>query len=147
LNTKPAAGPDREAFPSLRDHLGEDPARFLDRPLVEPSHQGTSSPFLLAKARIRGIDDAEVIRAFRAVERRIERGPRDEVLDLLDEREDVLDEIGEREDRAHTERDPAETPRKEVFIVDENGNPEPYDKSRGSTASAKVQRVREGFEG
>jgi hypothetical protein len=147
VNTKPAAGRDREEFPVLRDRLGEDPARFLDRPLVEPSHQGTSSPFLLAKARIQGIDDREVIRAYRAVERRIDRGPREEVLALLDEREAVLEEIGDRDDRDLGERDPAETPPKDVLIIDENGNPEPYETARKSSASAKVARVREGFEG
>jgi len=147
VNTTPAARRDREEFPVLRDRLGEDPARFLDRPLIDPSHQGTGSPFLLAKARIRGIDDAEVIRAYRAVERRLDRGPREEVLELLEEREEILDELGDRADRDLGERDPSETPPKAVFILDGDGTREPYESVRDSSASAKVRRVRQGFEG
>jgi hypothetical protein len=50
--------PDRDRFPSIREDHGEDPARFLDRPLF-------------IRARIRGIDTIALVRAWMAVERRL----------------------------------------------------------------------------
>jgi len=97
MNGKPASQSDRDTFPNLRDDLGEDPARFLDRPLVDPSGVG-SSPFELARARIRGIDKLAVINAWIAVEKQIDRGPRDRVLDLLQERMTELEANGGRPD-------------------------------------------------
>lgn len=89
------AAPSRETFASLRDQIGEDPARFLDHRIFgNPCGMGR-----LMHARIQGIDDLETIRAWRAVERNIDRGPRDRVLEWLDEREQELEEIGERPDR------------------------------------------------
>lgn len=98
----------REQFPSLRDQIGEDPARYLDR-----------DDLYIAKIRIRGIDFIEVVRAWKAVERRIDRGPREEVMQLLEERESFLQEHGERDERAApADRDVRP---KEVFWIDEDG--------------------------
>jgi len=108
----------RERFPSLREDLGEDPARFLDRPLFGGDAQ-TSGEGVFIRARIRGIDEIAVVRAWTAIERRLERGPREKVLDLLDEREAELDEIGERPARCEpADRDSAP---KEWVYVDDGG--------------------------
>jgi hypothetical protein len=77
------ADPDRETFPDIADEIGEDPARFLDNPLVVP---GESSPMLLAKARIRGIADTDTIEAWIDVETSLDRGPRKKVIAMLNQR-------------------------------------------------------------
>ncbi|SFR92584.1 hypothetical protein SAMN05216559_1104 [Halomicrobium zhouii] len=60
---------DCERFPELREHLGEDPARWLDWPiLVERDRER------LVRTRIESIDRIEVIRAWKAVERALGRG-------------------------------------------------------------------------
>lgn len=102
----------------LKDDLGEDPGRFLDRDLlsrpiayhrVDDEHGGTrmetrpdtdcSTAATLVSARIRGIDRLDRLSAWRAVERKLDRGPRPKVMALLQEREQVLQEHGERPDR------------------------------------------------
>jgi hypothetical protein len=89
------AEPSRATFPTLRDKIDEDPARFLDHDIFgTPCGMGR-----MMRARIQGIDDLETIRAWRAVERKINRGPRERVLEWLDDREEELEEIGERPDR------------------------------------------------
>lgn len=115
----------RERFPSLRDDLGEDPARFLDRPLFGSNPQ-TSGEGVFIRARIRGIDEIAVLRAWRAIERRLERGPREKVLGLLDERESELDEIGERPERLVYDHDAREPPSKDWVYVDD-GERIPWD--------------------
>lgn len=88
---------DRATFPTLREEIGEDPARFLDVPLLASA--GASTPFGLARARIRGIDRIATAKAWIAVERALARGdegPRDRVIQLLEDRIDVLEEHGER---------------------------------------------------
>lgn len=88
---------DRETFPSLQDEIGEDPARYLDVDRV--------SDLELARARIRGIDFIEVIRAWKAAERNLAANGvvpehhRQQVMGWLDEREAELEEIGERDER------------------------------------------------
>lgn len=72
----------REQYPDVAAEIGEDPARFLDVPLVAPDHEG-SSPFALAAARIAGIDDTEVANAWLRVEAQLERGPRKGVVQRL----------------------------------------------------------------
>jgi len=94
---KPASKTDREEFPKVQQHIGEDPARFLDRSLIAPSDIG-GSPFLIAKARIDGIDRLSVVNAWIAVEKNLDRGPRDKVLSLLEDRKRYLEEHGERPD-------------------------------------------------
>jgi hypothetical protein len=80
-----------------KQHIGEDPARYLDVDRV--------SDLELARARIRGIDFIDVLRCWRAVVTKLhERGVvsehhRAKVMEWLDEREQELDEIGERDDR------------------------------------------------
>lgn len=86
---KAVADDDRERFPALVESIGEDPARFLDK--SGPEYDKNA----LIAARIRGIDSIEVLRAWRAVERRL-HGGRSAVVELLDEREAYLEEHGER---------------------------------------------------
>ncbi|WP_224332868.1 hypothetical protein [Haloprofundus halobius] len=89
-----------ERFPHLAADIGEDPARFLDRDLVERGPRKTDTTSLrLVKARIRGIDSLAVCRAWQAVERRLDRGPRDGILELLEERDAWLVENGDRDER------------------------------------------------
>jgi hypothetical protein len=101
---KPASKTDREEFPKVQQHIGEDPARFLDRSLIAPSDIG-GSPFLIAKARIDGIDRLSVITAWIAVEKKLDRGPRDKVISLLEDRKRYLEEHGERPDEFDIDRD------------------------------------------
>lgn len=87
-----------ESFPSLREEIGEDPARFLDVPLLGST--ATSTPFGLARARIRGIDHIATANAWIAIERALGRGdnggPREQVISLLEERITELKDTGER---------------------------------------------------
>lgn len=106
----------------IRDQIGEDPARYLDKDLLEPPLMRTETvrrnhhdevrlipdrdvapEGIMAIARIRGIDKLERVRAWQAVERRLGRGsdggPREFIMDALDEREQTLLEIGDRSDR------------------------------------------------
>ena len=85
--------PNRETFPNVAEEIGEDPARFLDRELVGV---GDSAPAMLVKARIRGIRKLSTIRAWKAVERALGRGPddgpREGVMRLLRQREEFIEE-------------------------------------------------------
>lgn len=92
-----ADDPDRERFPEIERRIGEDPARWLDRDLVErgPSHT-TRTNRELVLARIRGIDYLGVANAWIQVERELDRGPRDRVIETLEERRDFLIEYGDR---------------------------------------------------
>jgi hypothetical protein len=111
---------DRETFPDLRERFGEDPARYLDRDLMErdgtrvtygTDHRGRTTANIRAdedtsphgervRQRIEGIRSLELLRAWRAVERRLGRGPsgepRQKVLDWIDEREKELAEPNPR---------------------------------------------------
>ena len=100
----------RERFDEYREEFAEDPARFLDVPLLEPDQDGSSS-FLLAKARIEVLDDLALLDAWIDVELRLERGPRQEVIALLNQRKVILTGIGEREERLADapRRDPERT--------------------------------------
>jgi len=89
---------DRRTFPSLREDIGEDPARWLDWEIVSNEDRKR-----MLVGLIRGMDRLDRLRAWKAVERRLGRGrdggPRRWVIDRLDEREATLEEIGERPDR------------------------------------------------
>lgn len=74
-----AANGEGPSFDRMVERYGEDPARFLS----------VSTPEL-ALARIQGIQDTELVEAWRAVELNITDGGRDVILDALDERKEVL---------------------------------------------------------
>ncbi|WP_135852626.1 hypothetical protein [Halorussus salinus] len=61
---------------AMKADIGENPARFLDRPLPENPHQVPSEHGLgrMMQDRIDGIDRIEVINAWRACERQLQRG-------------------------------------------------------------------------
>lgn len=99
----------RQRFPTLVEQIGEDPARYLDR-----------DDLYMAKVRIRGIDFLEVVRAWIAVERRLDRGPRPEVIGLLKEREAFLLEHGDRDERIEPRAD-RDVPPKDVVWTDPEG--------------------------
>lgn len=79
----------------LKRDIGENPARFLDRPISVPPDRNS-----MFRARLEGIDRLDVIGAWKATERRLateqDRQPRQHVLDLLDDRREYLLEHGER---------------------------------------------------
>lgn len=83
---------DRETFPRLLDDLGEDPARWLDRDVLSDQDRAE-----MIKALIRGMDTLERVRAWKAVERALGRGPadgpREGVMRLLEQREAYLESI------------------------------------------------------
>jgi hypothetical protein len=117
---KPADLSDRERFPVLRERYGYDPARFLDQPLLESGERSTAeSGQMLARAVIDGIDHLEKYRAWIAVERRIERGPREAVLEWIEEREAWLEEHGDREERLDYEAIPDREERVEPRSAEE----------------------------
>ena len=74
---------DRERFPELRERLDEDPARWLDWSIL-----GERDRERLVRTRIESIDRIEMVRAWKAVERRLGRGddggPRSGIIRRLD---------------------------------------------------------------
>ena len=81
----------------LKAKLGENPARFLDHDLIERGNRHTDHTLQrLVRARIRGIDRLEVVNAWIAVERKLDRGPRDRIINLLEQRKAFLEDHGER---------------------------------------------------
>ena len=139
----------------LKRKLGENPARFLDHDLVERGHRHTDHTLQrLVRARIRGIDRLEVVNAWIAVERKLDRGPRDQIIDLLEERKDYLEDHGERPDLRTTsldERPPRyqlhhrDLPDANVTVVTDDGECVPYEErptaaSVGSTFDSTAKR-------
>jgi len=109
---------DRAEYPDRKQEIGEDPARWLDQDLLErtvvrqevdPTSEfgemrlvedtDVSTPGQMILGRIRGIDSLLIIRHWMEVEHDLDRGPRDTIVDALQERADELKEIGERPDR------------------------------------------------
>ena len=109
---------DRARYPDRADEIGEDPARWLDKDLTArsmqrqqadetPSRQAmrlvedtdTTTAGKIVRDRISGIDSLIVIKHWLEVESDLDRGPRDGVITLLQERADELKQIGERPDR------------------------------------------------
>jgi len=117
----PGARDNREHYERLRRELNEDPARFLDRDLFDhgqvrleqretsdwnESNQravrddDVSAPGEMMRDRIQGIDSIAVARAWRAVERGLDRTPeggRDIIIEFIENRIDELEEQGERD--------------------------------------------------
>jgi len=124
----------RERVPELVERIGEDPARWLDRSLFG-GESDTSAPGIMIRARIRGIDDLGVLSAWKAVERRLDRGPREKVMQMLEDREQELEEIGERPDRLQ-ERDGRDVPETEWYLV-RDGERLPWSEAdrKGATVS------------
>ncbi|WP_423745088.1 hypothetical protein V5735_03420 (plasmid) [Haladaptatus sp. SPP-AMP-3] len=97
----------------LKEDVGENPARFLDHALVEYGASHTDETIQsLVVARIRGICYLEVVNAWIAVERKLDRGPRDNIISLLEERKAYLEENGERELPSFTREELRERARK-----------------------------------
>lgn len=87
MDGKPAASVERETFPEEVERVGEDPARWLDRDVLE---DGDAGP--LIASRIRGIRSIEVIEAWVRVEQELDRPTRTGILDRLKARADELRE-------------------------------------------------------
>ncbi|SFS00219.1 hypothetical protein SAMN05216559_2328 [Halomicrobium zhouii] len=105
---------DRERFPGLREQLGEDPARWLDAEILGIGSKHVDGRSRMVRDRIESLDRIEVVRAWKAVERRLDRGddggPRSGIIEALDEREADLDEIGERPNRLEGRDEPRDLP-------------------------------------
>lgn len=132
-----SAGETPEWQSRIKDAIGENPAHFLDRDLVQNGHNQLLPDMI--HDRIKGIDRLDVLNAWRAAERKLQRGQdiqslpdevdadaldfhehdiepgRKRVLDALDDREAYLREHGERSDRV--QRVNRTVPRKDVFWV------------------------------
>jgi hypothetical protein len=86
-----------EAVPAWRQaiaaDIGEDPARWLDRTLVErgPGHTDRTMQRAV-HARIQGIRSREVLDAWQEVEVELARGPRQQVMAWLNQRDQALKE-------------------------------------------------------
>jgi hypothetical protein len=92
---------DRERCPDIKADIGEDPAKFLDQPLTEYGEDHTDNTGRrMFIERVSGIDSLTVLRVWKGVERnRLERGPREAVIQVLEQRESYLERVGEREER------------------------------------------------
>jgi hypothetical protein len=73
--------------------IGEDPGRWLDRDLVErgPGHTDRTMQRAV-HARIQGIRSREVLDGWQSVEVRLDRGPRQQVMAWLNQRDQELKE-------------------------------------------------------
>lgn len=106
MDGKPADQHDRERFP---EETKDSAARFLDRPLLDPTTSDVSEPVEFIASRIRGIDRFEVLRKWIDVEHELERGPRPRVIKLIRERHLYLEEHGERDLEGTSEPSPIES--------------------------------------
>lgn len=172
----PGANSSRERFPRLKDDIGEDPARFLDRDLFEHGqvrleernhaewdqsrqrlvrNQDVSAPGEMIRDRIRGIDKLAVASAWLAIERRLDRTPeggRDVVVGLLEDRIDELEAKGERDLPGRSSEELRELGVEayensdKVDIVYYGIDGEPTGRSSGKTASQKLAAIADGGE-
>ncbi|OYR82799.1 hypothetical protein DJ84_09545 [Halorubrum ezzemoulense] len=141
-NEQAAAVPNLNAEESAR--LGGNPARFLVEEIDIDTGAGTSGELIVA--RIRGIATRELVNYWEGVERwlarRDGRGPRDDVLDALQERREELEEQGdglaqagltpaERREAA-TERDAESV----AVLLDEDGEEVPWSRQEGAVVEA-----------
>ncbi|WP_135807340.1 hypothetical protein [Halorussus marinus] len=84
------------------DQLGFDPRRFFDEPLLA-GDDTAMDPVERMRGIIRGLDDKQSVASLLSVEKTLERGPRDEVIEMLQDRMAFLREHGERPDNLRTE--------------------------------------------
>lgn len=77
---------ERAEYPEIKERIGEDPARFLDREV------DTTTTVDLAVSRIRGIRSLEVALEWIKVEADLDRGPRKKVMALLNRKKQLLED-------------------------------------------------------
>lgn len=137
----------REEYPEIEERIGEDPARFLDKPLL----RGESSPLQLAFARIRGIQDPEVLSTWADVERDLERGPRDRVVNAIKQRAAELNQNPPSEEPREIREDVEATYRWIVYKHDETREteireerPKPASVSTSSSSSTSKDVATDG---
>lgn len=132
----------------LRRELGENPVRYLDRQIS--AIPDNSSLFF---ARVKGIDKLAVIQSWIAVERNLERGPRDHVVEILERRKNHLLDVGERPDllttpdetrpdRYQRRQEDRDLPPTEITWLDQDG--EEFDRStRGVPKNDRLSKYLE----
>lgn len=124
----------------LKEKLGENPARFLDYELVERGSSHTDRTLQrLVRARIRGIERLEVVNAWIAVERKLDRGPRDRIIELLEKRKAHLEANGERELPNLTAEERRERARR---LYEQSPEPESETDEEALSATQKLHRIR-----
>jgi hypothetical protein len=134
------SGSDRKEFPDIESEIGEDPARFLDRPLAPDYHtDGDTTPMALAKARIRGIRKASVAARWLEVEHHLDRGPRESIVERLEQKARELNEHGDEEVPG---RDPEELRERAAEVATESVAvwPDRSGGERSSTYSSVAER-------
>ena len=125
----------------LKGKLGENPARFLDRDLIERGNDHTDRTLQrLVFARIRGIDRLETVNAWIAVERKLNRGPRGRAIDLLEARKAQLEDHDERDLPNLTGEERRERARKQFERC--RGQKATSDNDGALSASEKLHRIR-----
>lgn len=129
----PGGMPDVEQFPTAVERVGENPARWLDHDLVSDEDKRW-----MAQARIEGIDYMEVAASYHSVERQLDRGPRDRVLEWIEDRMAELEERGDRDERPRRDPDTIREVSHETKLLDEDGE----ERDRGSSAKARVDSLR-----
>ena len=172
---QPAHSGCRERYSNLQEDIGEDPARWLDRDLFdhgisylddrdEPDFEKgdqrlvregrVSAPGEMIRDRIAGIDTITIARAWRAVERGLDRTPeggRDVVIGFIEDRIDELEANGERDLPGRSGEELRElgvegyeavAPKPDVVIRGADG--EPTGRSEGTTASQKLAAMDRG---
>lgn len=135
INQGRARQSDRQRFERVKAEIGHDPARFLDVDFLDNPDAGR-----LAKSVIDGLGYIEAVEAWRAVERNLGRGPdggpRQGVIERLDERREWIETHGERDELGQREIRPE---RRTTVIID--GEPEDCQEP---TAREKVAAMRGG---
>jgi len=128
-------GRQRRRFDSLKDDIGEDPARWLDWDLL--NHPDRRQ---VVRSLIKGIDQVKRVRAWQAVERRLadqdDREPRAKILQWLDQREEWLELHGERSDRLQERDEPRDLPPVETTYPDRDDVDEAADRATFSAEPA-----------
>ncbi|KZN23907.1 hypothetical protein A4G99_13840 [Haladaptatus sp. R4] len=127
----------------LKGKLNENPARFLDHDLVEHGSAHTDHTLQrLVTARIRGIGTIEVVNAWIAVERKIDYGPREGVISLLEERKAFLEEHGEFEPPNRPPEQLREWASERAETARRRNNDCEEDVEKPLSASEKIHRLR-----
>lgn len=86
------------SFPDIEDQLGYNPARFLDH--EDSATISETSELAMAQAMIRGIEDVATVRTWVTVETPLDRGPRQQVIAWLNQRQATLQDTGAHETEA-----------------------------------------------
>jgi hypothetical protein len=134
------SGRDRARYPDIRERIGEDPAQWLDKPLFSRPEENCSPAGWAIQRRVQGIDSLAVLAAWKGVERNLDRGPRDRVMEMLHGRAQELEEIGERPERLEGGADRVE--RESQWYIVRDGERVPWSEVDRAAAGAAFAESR-----